>query len=187
VSFSVDGIDQAFDLDGSAHVMIQPNQSLDFGRGDFSIETWVNFGILGLQVIFQKEVAYDRGTYLLEVDGGATSPQTTLRFLVIDATDVTNRNDLIVPVPYSTGEWHHVAAVRKGSTSTLYLDGQGIGFQTAGVGVDTGAGGAAAIGRKPSDAIRFLTGKVDELTLYSRALEPSEVEAIFVADAGKCK
>ena len=99
-----------------------------------------------------------------------------LRFLVRDTN--VNQNELNVPVNLVTGQWYHIAAVRTHNTSTLYLNGQVIGAQTAGNNINTGTGGIAALGRLANlnafDA-RFLAGRLDEVVFYNRALTPREI------------
>lgn len=183
-TFAVGKVGQAFDLDGvDDFVGITPAASLDFGTGDFSIETWVKFNVLSAdQEIFHKVVGMypnDRA-YFLEWDSPAT-----LRFMVHGTT--SNQNDFNVPVSLSAGQWHHVAAVRQGNASTLYLDGSSIGSQTAGSNVDVGSGGFARIGQVAPNGVavsRPFNGEIDELAIYNRALGASEIKAIFDAGSG---
>src|ERR1700733_3203830 len=56
--------------------------------------------------------------------------------------------------------------------------------------IDTPGGTSFLMGRipGPNGDIRRMHGEIDEVTVYNRALLPSEIAAIFLAgQAGKCK
>ena len=88
----------------------------------------------------------------------------------------------------STGIWYHVAAVRGSNFMQLYVNGQ---LET-----QTNVSFAQDYGTKP---LYFgtsgdpgwdgkLKGRLDEVSLYNRALSASEVAALYAAGtAGKCK
>jgi Concanavalin A-like lectin/glucanases superfamily/Carboxypeptidase regulatory-like domain len=114
-------------------------------------------------------------------------PPNSLQFIV---TDNASRNDLIIPTSLVTGTWYHIAAIRQGNTNLFYLNGSLIGQQTAGSNLNTGTGGTAYIGKLPVPAtnLRNLSGKIDELSVYNRALTQGEITSIFNAgQAGKLK
>lgn len=133
---------------------------------NFTIEAWVFLAsdASGWQVIYVGT----HGFYL--VDGKAAWWHGNTQFL---GTSVL-----------STGVWHHVAITYDDATDTFngYFDGQPDGTSTsAGVylppGVTIGYGNGAA----------YLNGMIDELSVYGRALQPSEIQGIFDAgSAGKC-
>jgi hypothetical protein len=187
--FAPGAVGQAFRLDGvDDWVSIANTAAMDFGTGDFTIELWMNLdSVTRLQDVVLKVCCGfypSHRVYLIEVESG------TLRFLIRDTA--ANQNDLIVPAGLVPGVWHHVAAVREGDTSRLYLDGTLIGGQTAGTAVDTGSAGTAAFGRQmplnpccPTDT-RVFGGSLDEISLYRRALTSQEIQQIAAAgSAGK--
>ena len=188
-TFGTGMVDFAFSFDGvDDFVEIANTPSMDFGTGDFTIDVWINFNSLSKdQMIFHKSVGNvpnNNKTYFLEFN-----IPNALRFRVSDID--TNVNDLIVPTSLAIGEWHHIAAVRSGNTSSLYLDADLIGQQTSGNNVDTGTGGGARIGRTVFNGVnvnRPVHGLVDEVELFNLALNSGEIQAIFDAGAaGKCK
>ncbi|HEV8404571.1 MAG TPA: LamG domain-containing protein [Nitrososphaera sp.] len=191
-TFGSGKVGQAFSFDGTDDfVSISNTANMDFGTGDFTIDLWVNFNSISIdQSLIHKVVSpfpNDKG-YLLELDrispSGSVSP--TLRFLARDTT--SNENDLYVEVAsLTTGQWYHVTGVRSGNTNSLYLDGNLIGSQTAGNNIDTGAGGTASIASLAGVSDRFVSGLIDEVEIFNRALSDTEIQAIFDADsAGKC-
>jgi hypothetical protein len=169
-------------------VSLANTATMDFGTGDFTIELWMNLdSVVRLQDVVLKVCCGfypSNRLYLIEVDAG------TLRFLVRGTA--SSENDLILAASLLPGVWYHVAAVREGDTSRLYLDGFLLGGQTAGSAVDTGSAGTAAFGRQtplPSCCVtdtRSFGGFLDEISLYRRALTGQEIQQIASAgSAGK--
>ncbi|MCM3872571.1 MAG: LamG domain-containing protein, partial [Pyrinomonadaceae bacterium] len=189
-TFAPGKVGQAFSFDGvNDSVDIANTTSLDFGAGNFSIEFWANLNSLSTdQMLFHKisgtGASFNDPSYFVEFD-----QPNALRFRIGEAF-LSNSNDLIVPTSLTAGQWFHVAAVRNGDLTQIYLNGVLAGSQTSGSNINTGTGGNAAIGRcLTSDAgcARFVNGKIDEVSLYNRALSASEIQAIYDADsAGIC-
>lgn len=170
----------AFDLDGTSGFMeIANTPAMDFGTGDFTITAWLRFRSLADdQTILHTSVGVvpaDQAYYL------EFNLPNLLRFAVRDTE--TNVNDLTVTASLKPGTWYLVAAVRAGSTNLLYLNGTLVGAQVAGRNVDTGTGGNARIGRLASNGItsvsRFCNGAIDEVSLFSRALAGTDIQALF--------
>lgn len=189
-TFTEGKVGRAFLFNGtSSFIALSNNASMDFAAGDFTIETWCRFdSLVGAQEVLHKVtgIAPNDQTYFLEFSGFPDSP--SLRFMVRDTA--ANQNDLVIPVPLASGLWYHIAAVRTGNTNAMYLDGVQIGSQTAGLSVNTGTGGIASIGNIAYNGtpgiIRYFAGAIDELSLYSKALSQSEIQAIHDAgNAGK--
>mgnify|MGYP001324052562 CR=1 FL=1 len=187
LAFAAGQVGQAFVLDGvDDHVVLDATtEALDFGTGDFTAECWIKLDSTATdQTFFQRLTSDSFGpSYFFEFRAPGA-----LRFGVFES--VANRNDFVVDATLTTGQWYHVAAVRSGDTSRIYLDGESLGEQTAGSAVHTGTSGQFAIGSTANGTlgfIRFVHGAIDELTLYSRALSGDEIAAIAAAGAdGKC-
>jgi hypothetical protein len=88
--------------------------------------------------------------------------------------------------------WHHVAVTLSSSSNlgiVLFLDGVPVA-RRQNYQIDTPDGTSFLMGRIPgaNGDIRRMHGEIDEVTVYNRALLPSEIAAIFLAgQAGKCK
>ena len=89
----------------------------------------------------------------------------------------------------TTGVWQHVAMTFDGPSQllTIYLDGAPAGSGTTGK-TPVYDSSALLIGAESDPALTsFFAGSIDELTLYNRALTPTEVANIFNSgNAGKC-
>ena len=193
--FAAGMVGQAFNLNGiNQYVELQDSDSLDVTES-FSIEGWVyptgppdrryailaKWGDIG-------DYSNNR-SYWLGVD-----PNGELHFGLCDwphqwdipfaAFGVTG------VIAYNT--WNHVAAVfdQPAGTRRLYVNGALVGTRTQSpFNVFAGVSNAA-IGAWPRSSTSLdapFQGRIDELTLYSRALTGAEIEAIHAAGAaGKC-
>ena len=78
----------------------------------------------------------------------------------------------------NASQWHHVAATYDPPTATLWLDGAQAGsFDSTGFVGDTGAIFVGA-DRDNGMVESFFTGSLDDIRVYDRALDPSEIEAL---------
>lgn len=114
-------------LSGSGHLSVPSNAAYEFGTGDFTIQAWIKptragtiFGKkstaggsganAGLLLVLQPD-----GKFKLATDNGFGYSQ-----VVTDASNVFD------------GDWHHVSAVRSGSSMTVFVDGQQISATLSG-------------------------------------------------------
>lgn len=174
-------------FDGSSRVSMGP--APDLGLADFTLAAWVrrdgrgtvaSTGVGGLKLV--PLIAKGRG----ESDGSNVDCNYAFGFFgdVLGADFEDMASGANHPVQGKTaiplGSWHHVAATYDGSTWRLYLDGELDGEATAnaeprydsiqhfGLGAAFNSEGAAAGG---------LVGALDEVRIYSRALDAGELQA----------
>jgi hypothetical protein len=82
------------------------------------------------------------------------------------------------------GEWHHLALTYDGAIARLYVDGLLEAMQKKVY--STTSTGRAYIGSTVASE-EYFPGLVDEVTVYGRALKPSEIRSIYASDSsGKC-
>ncbi|MGA2656274.1 MAG: LamG-like jellyroll fold domain-containing protein [Verrucomicrobiota bacterium] len=176
VSFASAEVGQGFHLVNSA---ITASGNFDFSTNNaMTIELWFK---LNVDTTYNGLVtSQDCCTYRFMVDGGG--------HLFYDPGTHTD-TDLSVGPAISLGQFHHAAmVVVGGAQAVIYLDGQPISTNSAGVPsvlpfVSTfllGAGESAG-------TYTMQDGILDEVTIYNRALAAQEIAAIFAAGAGgKC-
>ncbi len=161
-ALSFDGVDD--------YVRVPDDDALDM-VGDFTISLWVQFissnsdadilrkGSAGTATVHYKiEMRSNR----IRVKLVGAQRSTTL------ADNQTNRND---------GVWHHVAVVREGSASRLYIDGVLVDSSNRGVG-DLSNSANLAFGAKDTGNSDFLNGSIDDIRFYSRALTAQEISEL---------
>jgi hypothetical protein len=179
---------QAFD-GVSAGISVPSDAAFNWGVSDsFSIEYWIKKDVSPAH----NEVAVGRDdlvTFLhwwTGVLGGTGEAAFVLRDtsgngVTVDLQGTTNLVD---------GSWHHIVAVRDGSTrkNLLYVDGvlEAYSFIAFGAGFDSTAGiniGWLNTGTPAQDY--HLAGAIDEVAIYGRALNFTEIaEHLAAGQAG---
>lgn len=159
--------------------------SLNFGFGPFSLEAWVNWnegvfaqGAGSFYIISKKVDFFSEDGYRLSGDfpaGPIGHP-----FFDVGLSNIEG------PVAFG---WHHVAATRDSlGAMTLYVDGE---LQTSMLAPSWNTSSAVPFligGGGGGSLLDVFAGLIDEVSVYDRALDASEIQAIFNAgSAGKCK
>src|SRR3989344_5465838 len=170
-------VGNAFTFNGSGSINAGNPASLNFGAGPFSLEVWFNWDGAGGTVvnnIIRKSNYPSRGPgsgYWLRIGGGQ------LEFSVGATTGPDGQSFITAPV--SSGAWHHAVAVKRGAGGVkLYVDGQSVGT------IHRQAGNANSTSEDPfvigawRGSYEFFHGLIDEVSVYSRALDSSEVQAL---------
>lgn len=94
--------------------------SIDFARGDYSIETWFKTSATVEGDIFTATKT-DHGILLeIRADG-------TLRYLHRQPLGSSGGVNIYSTNSYNDGKWHHLVAVKTGASTFLYVDGAEIG------------------------------------------------------------
>ena len=133
--------------------------------------------------------------WLNAINISASSPSTTGALVYGDANNFIyyNVNEVIyakingstsilvansggVPQIFGTGNWHHLAVVKSGSTVTWYVDGSP--FSDLGTG---GSGGFTMnyIGAAGGSSIYFLDGKLSNVAIFESALDASAITTLY--------
>ena len=192
--FASGHVGQAFQFDGSDGYIALPVNLFPFpttgnsSNTPFSFETWFATTESGV-ILGQQGLT---GPY---TDTAGSVPAVYVGFdgkLRAELFWGGSESPISSDKKVNTGNFHHLAVVYDGSNETIYLDGAVIGSgartQTAYAAsytyqFGTGVGGnRSAIGSSWSN----FNGRIDEPSLYDRALTAGEIQAIFVAgNAGK--
>ncbi len=91
----------------------------------------------------------------------------------------------LAPFNPVVGQWHHVAITREGNNFTEYINGVA-SASVIRTGVIPDASAPLTIGQ--AEGIGFFAGRLDELSIYHRALSQQELQGIVTAGvSGKCK
>ena len=168
----------AFAFDGTVHVRVP--DAADLRPAQVTVEAWV---YPTAQTALYQTVAA-RGSSVSEDDTWYVGVVNGLpHFWTFPANDVAG------PAPIPVNQWTHLAATFDGATKRLYVNGtlaasqSGLGpliYDTAPVPVTIGSDWAFKVSNS-----RF-NGRVDEVSLYNRALTADEVAGIAAANrAGK--
>ncbi|MGA9115413.1 MAG: SdrD B-like domain-containing protein [Bacteroidota bacterium] len=179
---------QAFSLFGGGFVLVPHNSTLNVGTGDFSFEAWVHLSTSPLTRVMLDKRGITGGTWGYEFYIYQGRPG-------VQIGDGTSTNYNANPADHAAiddNTWHHVAVTVTRSSPTgilFYIDGQQLATPanpTAHPGSLNNTNSLKmGIG---ADAGGPLNGYLDEAALYNRALSPSEVLNVYLADSlGRCK
>ncbi|WP_436840053.1 exo-alpha-sialidase [Streptomyces abikoensis] len=167
-------------FDGTDSAMRLPfRTALPLGTRDFTAALW-----------FRYRAAAVKGEQpLLWMGGVGGAPQVALRGEP-GTGRVTGQVTALAPGPgpsrtatvrsadgYGDGRWHHVALRRSGGRLTLTADGASASVPDVPGSVSRNSTFGVHLGQKP-DARAFLTGDLDEVRVYGRALTDGELAAV---------
>ena len=185
-SYATGKVGQAFSFTGSGSYVAAPDSDLwAFGTNDFSIELWVNFSSLRFGSFYSPEAVFvsdcegpgDINKWWFALGGRrlyflVDSPSTGPYFLA---------STRFAP---ATNRWYHFAITRNGSTYTIYTNGVIARQETSTVVIPNPA---APLRIGQAEDSYFMNGRLDETSIFRRALSTSEIATIFLAgSSGKC-
>ncbi len=185
----------AFGFNGTTAYVSIPDSSV-FHPTNFTVEAWVLFTSLdstasggsaaGQQyIVFKQNTRYSsfEGIYLGKERGTGGDH---FAFAVSSSAGVTAEADS-GPV-IATNVWYHIAGVRGTNTLQLYLNGALVASASVNFAQDYGTLPLYFGSSGETYWDHKLSGSLDEVSLYDRALAASEVAAIYAAGSGgKCK
>ncbi len=187
VTFTTGKVAQAFQTNNinGASVQVSDSPSLNFTTA-LTVEAWINPSMPNTAVSFTPIVDKGYGgsgsspTYLLNYN-----PNTGQVQFVIGTPSANGFAISPNPIPLNT--FTHVAGTYDGATVRIYVNGVLADSQATTISSLAPSNTPLAIG-KSNNFINTFFGIIDEVTLYSRALSQTEIQAIVNADsAGKCK
>jgi hypothetical protein len=178
-------VDVALCFDGvDDFVRVADHPSLNFARGDFSIDAWVRTAVAtGIQPIVDKRIATPVTGYALFVVDGMLAAQL--------AHQGTFAN-FISGLSVADGQWHHVAVTVDRDHPqglVLYVDCNQQLFDPSAHQPSITNDAELRLGaRSPVPTPVYLDGCLDEVEIFNRALTEDEVCAIYRArQSGKCR
>jgi hypothetical protein len=195
VAYANGQVAQAFVFNGvDGRVAIPNAPELNFSAGqDFSIEAWIqpqpSLNDYGVMSVVDKRVCpsivRSKG-YEFNLSGG----QVHCRFS--DSESGNGREFGPAGPDLRDGQFHHIALTMARNSTTggkMYVDGQVVlTFDPTPVSGDLSTLEPLRIGNHSALWFNgFFRGRIDEVSLYNRALTPEMVAAIYaVSSAGKC-
>jgi len=161
------------DTDKSVYVnagsVTAPDAFMPMGNNARTIEAWVNVSGTG-------------GTGTQAVAGYGSASTRNLFDLRLTSTNqvgvMTSNDDRYFTAGYSltNGVWHQLAATYDGTKLIVYVDGQSIGQSTFSSGLGTVSNGSGLVlGKDSAGCCDWLTGNLDDVSVYAKALTSSQV------------
>ena len=179
MTFGSGEVGQCFDFLQTSYVNVGSHTNLHLQ--DLTIEGWISLSTNGYGNIPGAIFGFGSGGYQF----GANDDGTI--FLAVAQIDEYINPPYQVDSPFAITDtnFHHLAMTKYGTNVYFYIDG--LGTLSSPFSETFTFGTAAAIGAKSDDGEDPFSGKIDELSVYSRALTAGEIQAIYEAgSAGKC-
>jgi hypothetical protein len=173
----------------AAYYFTGTNSSVDLPSGAFNnlaagtISTWVQLDKNTQETIFAKQHPgvntygiFTVGFY--SEPGGQATPGSagTLYYHALNGSPVASSSTLL-----STGAWHHVAVTFSSTNCNLYIDGALSGSFLGNFSLPNDVSSITSIGNWGGDVGIGMTGKVDDFSIFNRALTSNEVAQIYIA------
>ncbi|MFN8923428.1 MAG: LamG domain-containing protein [Sphingobacteriia bacterium] len=162
------GSGKALNFDGSGYIGVP---SFSFDNRDFAVSMWATNGGVGSgQIENLWGSGYTGGNQDVEfviLDNGTPYMQVRDASFSIVAVSTTTRVD--------DGAWHHLVFMRQGNVFSMYVDGNLSGSATRALGDVDATGAQARIGDLSLLTGRRLTGRLDEVRVWNRALSQDEI------------
>jgi hypothetical protein len=150
------------------------------GRGDWTCSLWCYTTQTSTrQGILADWHAGFAGESLAMQFGGSQVPNDEFG---VNLRAASGAHALATGVQYTTNTWYHFAATFDGATARAYIDGQDCGV-TVSPTPPMNEGNALYIGRGGLYDGIYLTGRVDDVRAYTRALSAAEIR--FIYDCGR--
>ena len=142
-------------FDGTGDYLSNSDAGIALGSGDFTVDFWLRLPSSVVETIFDTQVI-----------GGASSRTNSIRLSASSSREliITHNGAIrITSSALSLNTWYHVAIVRSGSTTTLYVGGTSRGTTTA---ITANLSTASVvIGMNASSSSEFFAGYIDEFRL----------------------
>ncbi|MCI0682029.1 MAG: LamG domain-containing protein, partial [Gemmataceae bacterium] len=171
---------QAFQFDGTNYVEALTT-NIPTGTANRTLAAWVNLAAYPTNTTGHFIAVYGAISADTAIQGqgfGLAIINDTFAFYEGRIfTFFTSSPSIVVPL----NEWVHLAVVRSGSQVSLYKNGVLIGNLSK-PSLNTAAGSTLYIGRVPDPTYgdpRALTGLVDEVVIYDRALSAAEMQSVY--------
>ena len=191
VSYAQGEVGEGFQFDGATgSIAVPANSSIDAGQGgSLSVEGWIN----PTSVANQQPIVEWGPVYFGEIELRISAPANAggngpgCLFAKLRGTDGEQFTLASAPGVITAGTLQHVALTYDNASGigTLYVNGEVVQQSIIGQ-VTPQTSDNFYIGYSPAQSL-YWGGVLDEISLYNRALSPTEVASIYdVGTIGKC-
>ncbi|MCP3696585.1 MAG: DUF1592 domain-containing protein [Planctomycetaceae bacterium] len=169
---------QAISLNGNSDsVIIDRHESMNVGTGEFTVAAWIHPRKLQQGgIVCLGKYSWTHGWYF-----DMPNNQGVLRVETVSPQNKPNGTVASRPGVIRVNQWQHVAAVvrRKTNETCLYVNGYLVAKGTVKPGNLDNPAVRMHIGRIQDS--KLFHGEIDEVRMYRRALDVSEIQALLVA------
>ncbi|NOZ04951.1 MAG: hypothetical protein GXP41_01170, partial [Chloroflexi bacterium] len=138
--------------------------SLDFAKADYTVAAWFKSGAAAVQDILLAATSGGQPGIRLQLASDG-KPHYLHRF----PADSTTGSELAGGQSLNDNAWHHLAAVKRGSSLSLYVDGAVVA---------SGNDSSAAAGALNVTLGQHFNGLLDDVQVYKQALTVSDIRSL---------
>jgi large repetitive protein len=153
------------------YVNVADNAKLQFGSM-YTVETWLKATDTTPIWIMAKNGVNNGDGYSMQYNPSVRIQSTN---------NASTTFSISSPASYNDGAWHHAVGTYDGAVARLYVDGAEVANQSAVLALVTSTQPFVIGTRSNLTAGTYFKGLLDEVKVYSRALGPGEVRAIYNA------
>jgi hypothetical protein len=174
--------DRAYLFDGINDYISAP-YSADLNTPTISISVWVKLsslvGASQARIVNRQSTAGGIESWGVEVFGSNYSGSGNYNKFTFHSANCTVNKNIVSPTHLSASVWYHIVAINDGTTQRLYINGS---LDTS----DSSLGNVCAsnlaplvIGKSGPLSGFYFPGTIDDIRIYNRALNQSEIEALY--------
>ena len=165
--------DKCFEFSGGNNEQVDMGNTILSGTTDFTLSGWINSSITssGTYVIFNSYLGSATAGIQLYVNGSGNIIYWTSTGSITTSTATSGSNN----------SWDHVVVTKEGTSVKIYLNGA---VDVSGTINHSITGGNLSIGGR-SDGLYCFKGKIDESSIWTRALSASEISELYNSGTGK--
>ncbi len=146
----------------------QSDSVFDFGASNFTVQLWINFSSLsGEQTLFEKFTGGSGPGYTI-----TKLSNNRFQLFANGAGSMTSSSGT------SGSSWDHLVVRRDGSAFEMFLNGASVATMTSANAI-TNSPNPLLIGERQGGQDFPLDGRLDEIAVWSRALDNSEVSTLY--------
>jgi len=164
---------KCFEFSGGSNEEINLGDTILSGTTDFTMACWINSEVTtsGARLLFNNYASGYTGGVQFYVNGAD-------RKLMYWSSSGSLASD--TAISGTDGEWDHVVLTRSGTTMTIYLNGSADGTSTISHSI---AGANMTLGGSSTGSEVF-DGKIDEASIWNRALTTDEISRLYNSGNG---
>lgn len=175
-------IDGALSFDGNDYVDVPPPEKLDFERTDaYTLSAWYKGDATADTLLSKTDRANNYRGYDIFIAEGYVQPH------LVSTWTSNSLCETGTLYPVNDLAWHHIAVTYDGSSSPdglkIYVDGMEeittVYSDSLSSTIRNSVSFKIAARSEGDEAIHHLTGEVDDVRIYNRALSASEVEQLY--------
>jgi cysteine-rich repeat protein len=166
-------VGQAIEMDGDDAVDIGEPAGLDVPFSELTLSVWVNSNI---DSTYYKGLVCKGTLWCIYLTSGGSM----VDFYHTNVGD--GRTSVSIP-DIQAGTWHHIIAIYNGSETKVYVDGTSYGGENASGTIGTNNNEVTIGSLSPTYGHKWI-GSIDEVLIYDRALNETEVLQVFTAQGG---